>query len=129
MYSRLNASAKSLHNTLTANSEFLKLFAIPSVLFCLDFIFRASFGLDLADAGADMALMAIATFSALVLDDKVMENKQTLVVCFFYALLFFVPWVICLKIISNNPMMIFDVLDFRLVLSWLIGGIAFIFSG
>jgi hypothetical protein len=120
-----------LVETLIDNPEFVKIYVIPGLLFFLDFILRAVLEVDLVDLGADMALLAVATFVSLLVED--VDNRQSYTpMAVVFTIVFLAFWIISLKIISiKDPVTIslLGYLDFRLVLSWLVGSVAFVVSG
>lgn len=121
---------RSLVKSLLDNPAMVKIVFIPGMIFFLDFTLRAILEIDLIDAGADMALLAVAMFFTVIVED--FSPKQHTPMAIVFILFFLILWIICLKIVSlPNPIIVFsfDVIDFRLVLSWLIGILAFVFSG
>jgi hypothetical protein len=106
----------------------VKIYMIPGLLFLLDFVLRVVLGIDLLDTGADMALLAVATFVSLLLED-VGEQQYHLAAVVVFIILFLALWIICLKIVSvQNPIMFFA-FDFRTTLCWFVGLTSFVFSG
>jgi len=123
--------AGHLVQVLVRNTVFAKIFIIPGLLFFLDFTLRVCFDADLIDAGADMALLGVGTFVALLIEN--MEHQQHTAIVTVFILISLILWIICLRIASLHDPIRFGfllwLLDFRLVLSWLIGVLAFVFSG
>lgn len=124
--------ARLLIRTLSHNPEFVKVYVIPGLIFFLDFVLRAVLDVDLIDAGADMALLAVATFMTLLVEDDVPSQQQLTLVSVVFIVIFLVPWIVCLRIIATPQPIKLGSLgfpDFRLILSWLVGLIAFVLSG
>jgi hypothetical protein len=119
--------SKLLISKLTTNDEFVKIYYIPGLLFLLDFVVRAVLGVDLIDTGADMALLAVATFISLLLEDVNPKKYSGIMITF--VLFFLSTWIISLKIVSIQNPMLFLSIDFRLVFSWFVGLTSFVFSG
>lgn len=130
-----NPWPRRLVQALMGNPELVQTYMIPGSLFCIDCVLRGCLDIDLADAGADMALLAVATFLALLFEDAIEDVKhQQAHIAFtvMFVFIFLTVWVLCLKIISiQNPITINFLwfLDFRLILSWLFGVLAFVISG
>lgn len=118
---------KLLIKKITTNDEFVKIYFIPGLLFLLDFVIRAVLNIDLVDAGADMALLAVATFIALILEN--IDPKKYGGAMITFILIFLSTWIISLKIVSIQNPMLFLSMDFRLVFSWFVGLTSFVFSG
>lgn len=124
--------ARLLVRVLTDNLEFVRLYVLPGLLFFLDIVLRGVLGIDLIDAGADMALLAVATFVTLLVEDDSLGHKQYYAVSVVFVMVFFMFWVICLRIIAIPQavtVVFLGFLDFRLILSWLVGLVAFALSG
>jgi len=88
--------------------------------------------MDLVDVGADMALLAVATFVALLFEDVEHQQQAHTVVTAMFILIFLTLWIICLRITSiRNPVIIGRLwfFDFRHVLSWMFGTLALVLSG
>lgn len=116
---------------LRENPELTKVYIIPALLFMLDFLLRAALGVNLIDAGADMALLAVTSFVG-VLIENVEQGQQNVIIAFVFFLAFLVPWIVCLWVISiRNPVLsnLLGFLDLRLIIVWFIGLSAFFFSG
>ena len=116
---------------LRENPELTKVYIIPALLFMLDFLLRAALGVNLIDAGADMALLAVTSFVG-VLIENVEQGQQNVIIAFVFFLAFLVPWIVCLWVISiRNPVPsnLLGFLDLRLIIVWFIGLSAFFFSG
>ena len=116
---------------LRENPELTKVYIIPALLFMLDFLLRAALGVNLIDAGADMALLAVTSFVG-VLIENVEQGQQDVIIAFVFFLAFLVPWIVCLWVISiRNPVLsnLLGFLDLRLIIVWFIGLSAFFFSG
>jgi hypothetical protein len=121
----------TLIRKLSNNPEMVKIYLIPGLLFFLDFVLRAVLGADLIDAGADMAMLGVATFVTILVENDDHQPTYTFIPVIF-MFIFLVVWIICLKIVSiqNSTLpILLNVIDFRLILSWLIGLVAFILSG
>ena len=119
---------KVLLKKLLDNPDMVKIYVIPGLLFFLDFVLRAVLGVDLIDAGADMALLAVATFVSLLVEDIRPQQYYTAIMVVF-IMLFLALWIICLRIVSAQNPISFLMVDFRLVLSWFVGLTSFVFSG
>lgn len=122
--------ARRLVQALVRNTTFVQIVVIPGLLFCLDFTLRLCFGVDLVDAGADMALLAAATFMALLVEDAGYQQEHAAIAVVF-MMVFLIPWIICLKISSIQtpvPISFLRPLDLGLVFSWMIGLPAFVLS-
>ena len=113
---------------LIDNPDMIKLYLIPGLLFLLDFVVRSVLGIDLIDAGADMALLSVATFISLLIEDTNPQQKYNVIKTIF-IILFMSIWIISLRIVSIKDPMLFLSIDFRLVFSWFIGLTSFVFSG
>jgi len=116
---------------LRENPELTRVYIIPALLFMLDFLLRAALGVNLIDAGADMALLAVTSFVG-VLIENVEQGQQNVIIAFVFFLAFLVPWIVCLWVISiRNPVLsnLLGFLDLRLIIVWFIGLSAFFFSG
>ena len=128
MKRRLKQWPEIVVRTLLDNPEIVKIYIIPAVLFFLDFILRVVLDVELIDAGADMALLAVATFVSLLVENSGEKQDYTPVIVVF-VLIFLILWIACLRIVSmQNPLLLFY-FDFRLILSWFVGIAAFILSG
>ena len=113
-----------------SNPEYLKSYFIPGAIFCLDFILRLILDIDLIDAGADMALIGVATFLSIVIEDA--DNRQRFVpIGLLCMLVFLIFWMLCLSVIAIEPITFSwsGMFDFRLFFSWFLGLITFIFAG
>ena len=120
--------ARVLLKKLIDNPDLIKLYFIPGLLFLLDFVVRSVLGIDLIDAGADMALLAVATFVSLLIEDAKPQQKY-ITIKLIFIILFMTIWIISLRIVSiKDPMLLLSI-DFRLVISWFVGLTAFVFSG
>ena len=112
---------------LTNNPEMVKIYVVPGSLFLLDFTLRAVLGINLIDTGADMALLAVATFVSLLIEDSKSQRQNGAMVIFI--ILFLTLWIISLRIVSNQNPMLFLKMDFRPMLSWFVGLTSFVLSG
>ena len=112
---------------LTNNPEMVKVYVIPGLLFLLDLVLRAVLGIDLIDIGADMALLAVATFVSLLVED-VEQSQYHATVMIVFIMIFLALWIICLSIISVQSPISFLMFNFRPMLSWFVGLTSFIFS-
>ena len=111
--------------------EYVKLYIIPSLLFLFDFFLRVIIGVDIIDAGADMALLAVATFIAIFTEDTKNHQKYIPIIIVF-IIIFLILWILCLKIISFQKPITFSFLesfDFRIFLSWFFGLVSLIIAG
>lgn len=91
------------------------------LLFVLDCIWRAFLGINLRDVGADMALLAVSS----LLTVPRFPFVSVLILAFM------IPWGACLWFISPRCSLRFyllGIVDIRLILSWLVGLSAFVFS-
>jgi len=125
----MNSPTPSIR-TLLKDPETFTIYVIPALLFVLDFVLRAALRADLAAAGADMALLAVVPFLAVLVESFRYQRGYTYVPILF-MLVFLIPWVICVKITSlQNPVSppLLHLFDIRLALSWSIGLVAFILS-
>lgn len=119
---------KALIKSLQANPEMIKIYFIPGMLFILDFVLRSVLGIDLIDTGADMALLAVATFVTLLVEDMG-EHQYHAAINVVFVILFLTLWIICMRIVSLQNPILFLTIDFRLILSWVVGLTSFVFSG
>jgi hypothetical protein len=104
-------------------------YVIPGLLFFFDCVLRGCLGVDLIDAGADMAFLAVATFVALLVEDAGHRQQQIGSIVVF-ILIFLMPWVVCLKMVSTQNLLPIGFLWYLLLaLSWLFGFLAFMASG
>jgi len=117
--------ASHLVQALENHTTVVQIVVIPGLLFFLDFTLRLCLRVDLIDAGADMALLAVATFITLLVEG--IGYPRHTVAAAVGALLLFIVWIICLGIVSMAPIPLWF-LDLRLVLSWFFGVLAFVFS-
>jgi hypothetical protein len=62
---------------ITNNPEMVKNYVIPGLVFLLDFILRVVLGIDIVDAGADMALLAVTTFISILVDNDKQNQTRT----------------------------------------------------
>ena len=120
---------RRLVQTLVDNPEFVRSYVVPGLLFFFDCVLRGCVGVDLVDAGADMAFLAVATFTALLVEDAGYDQQQigSIVVFIF---IFLIQWVICLKMVSAQSLLPIGFLWYLLLaLSWIFGIVAFALSG
>lgn len=85
--------------------------------------------MNLIDAGADMALLSVATFLALLVDDTNPQTDQAAAVVVACTILFLILWIICLRIVSLDSPIDMLFIDVRPMLTWLIGLTSFVLSG
>ena len=111
--------------------EYVKSYVIPGAIFFLDFFLRSILDVDLIDAGADMALIAVATFLTIVIEDE--DNRHRYApIGLVFMILFMILWMFCLRIIANKTpitMAWTGTYDFRLVFSWFLGLTTFVIAG
>jgi len=124
---RKKSWSKALIKKLTNNPELVKIYVIPGVLFLLDFVVRGVLGIGLSDTGADMSLLAVATFISLLIED--INPRKYSSISIVFTIIFLSTWIICLRIVSIQNSMVFLSIDFRVVFSWFIGLTSFIFAG
>lgn len=113
------------------NPEFVKSYLIPASIFLLDFFLRVILEVDLIDAGADMALIGVATFFAILVEDADDRHRYAPVGLIF-ALLFMILWMLCLRIVANDTPILWSWTgenDLRLFFSWFLGLVTFVLSG
>ncbi len=136
MKDKLGYVADSIIQALDTKPELVKIYLIPIVLFLLDFFLRAFIGADLSDAGADMALLGVASFIMIIADEHGKSHHRPIVMVVFH-IMFMLPWVFCLWSVSKtNPLNTIKVSDqiidthFILnMLSWFVGLTSLILSG
>ena len=85
MKRRLKQWPEIVVRTLLDNPEIVKIYIIPAVLFFLDFILRVVLDVELIDAGADMALLAVATFVSLLVENSGEKQDYTPVIVVFVS--------------------------------------------
>lgn len=115
---------------LEDHPESVRTFILPTLLFLLDLTIRAVLGINLGDAGADMALLGVSSFASIVPSD-VKERRQSPLVAFICFIGFMIPWIVCLWIISpHSPLLfhLFGIFDARSVLALPTGFLTLIVS-
>jgi hypothetical protein len=113
--------------TLVYNATFVQVSIIPGLLYFLDLTLRLCLSVDLVDAGADMAMLAVGSCFALLVEDIGRQHK-TLVAG--SIIIFLIPWVACLKMVSvQNLLPIGFLRHLFFALSLLFGCSALVLSG
>lgn len=119
--------ADSIIQKFRSNSDLMKIIILPAAVLSVDLFLRlVVLGIDITDAGADMALLGVSTFIALIVEGV---HKDDLPASFLFLLIFILMWSGCLKIVSLDKLQVsFISYDFRGVSSLFFGFTAFIFS-
>ncbi len=120
---------------LEKKPELVKIYLIPILLFLLDFGLRAAIRVDLIDAGADMALLAVASFTSVLAEDTSQSQPKAIVILPL-LLGFLLPWIFCLWSISKQPPDCIYLANICIparlilsILSWFVGLTALMFAG
>lgn len=95
---RINHLVHRLVETLGENKSLTTWVVVPFLLFVIDIILRGALQLDLSDAGADLALLAVAAFISSLIEDP---NRRGSEVQFSIFLFFFALWLVCLIFTSS----------------------------
>jgi len=79
---------------------FIEVVIIPLVLFGIDAVYRASLGIEVADAGADMCLLAASAMIANIVEDFTRGDRANVVLALFLFLFSLGCWTGSLKLLS-----------------------------
>lgn len=122
--------ADNVIRQLRRNSELMNVFILPAIVFSLDLFMRLFvLNIDVTDAGADMALLGVSTFIALIIEGVHKDDRPALIL---FVIIFILMWVGCLKIVSLNNLQLLSPYisyDFRGISCLFFGSMAFILSG
>ncbi len=120
-------TADNIIQKFRSNSDLMKIVILPAAVLSVDLFLRLIIlGIDITDAGADMALLGVSTFIALIIEGV---HKDDLPASFLFLLIFILLWSGCLKIVSLDTLQLpFLSYDFRGVSCLFFGLSAFIFS-
>ena len=131
---------------LADHSTQMRIYVLPATLVIFDAFVRLIVGVDVLDLGADMALLAVALFVSLLVDD-IQNPTMFAAIDVLFIFVGLMIWMLCLKIASETSWTLDSVLstsqqgagkqgllgyivrwDFRYFLAWFLGIVAFIFS-
>lgn len=109
------------------NSELMKIVILPAAVFSLDiFLRKFVLGIDTTDAGADMALLGVSTFIALIIEGV---HKDDTPASFLFTIIFIMMWIGCLKIVALDSLQLpYISYDLRGASCLFFGLLAFILS-
>jgi hypothetical protein len=114
-----------IRTLITRCPEYAKLIGIPVLLFALDFVLRVVIHVDVNDAGADMALLAMGLFAAILGKDTKGQTSSA----FVGFVVTLILWIICLGIITNpSSTLIIRIFDPRGISAGFVGGLTLIGS-
>lgn len=119
--------ADNIIQKFRSNSDLMKIIILPAAVLLVDLFLRLIvLGIDITDAGADMALLGVSTFIALIIEGV---HKDDLPASFLFLLIFILMWTGCLKIVSLQSLQLsFISYDFRGATCLFFGFSAFILS-
>ncbi len=120
--------ADSVIHKLRNNSELVKIVILPAVIFFFDIFMRLVLNIDIIHAGADMALLGVSIFIALIIEDSQKDDLPALILFVFILV---IMWICCLLIVSLDKQQLYLTyfsLDFRGFVCLFLGCVTFIFS-
>lgn len=120
--------ADSIVHKFRDNSEFVKIVVLPAAVFIFDLVARFFLHVSLIDAGADMALLGVSMFIAIIIEDS---HKDDRALSAILTLMIVLLWLGCLLIVSLNSLTILSPItsyDFKGVVCWFLGLMAFMLS-
>lgn len=126
---RVDRFIGKLHDEQT----FLTIVFTPILLAVVDCVLRLAIRVDLIDVGADMALLGVGLFAALLVNSS---SNEKVYVPFLFFIVFLLPWIVCLWTVSDQaPKDTVHLLGYSVVarpiillISWTVGGVTLIFA-